>query len=180
MTYWARFSNNRVSIQLGFYLLEIDVVQSIDVQWRYNGIIVMMRVYFLFYSIMGHAMTITLLYRNRWLILRRFTRDNIKNNTGNVIIIRTRIVIIIIIVIYAKLKNLYSSGDNFITKILFGRARSNRGFVMNQIFVTDDDATRQQLISRRPIDGWYEGSALSLRRLSNEVEEQIVRLNNAP
>lgn len=83
----------------------------------------MMRVYFLFYSIMGHAMTITLLYRNRRLILRRLTRDNIRNNTGNVIIIRIRIVIIIIIiiVIYAKLKNLYSSRDNFITKILFGR-----------------------------------------------------------
>jgi len=140
---------------------------------------VVMRVYFSFYSIMGHAMTITLLYRNR-----RFDFATVytgQYNTGNVIIIRIRIVIIIIIiiVIYAKLKNLYSSGDNFITKILFGRARSNRGFVMNRIFITDD-VTRQRLISRRPIDGWYEGSALSLRRLSNEVEQQIVRLNNAP
>lgn len=137
-----------------------------------------MRVYFLFYSIMGHAMTITLLYRNR-----RFDSATVytgQYNIGNVIIIRIRIVIIIIIiVIYAKLKNLYSSGDNFITKILFDRARSNHGFVMNRIFITDD-VTRQRLISRRPIDGWYEGSALSLRRLSNEVEEQIVRLNNAP
>lgn len=55
----------------------------------------------------------------------------------------------------------------------------NRHFVINQIRITDD-VTRQRLISRRPIDKWYEGSALSLRRLSNEVEEQIVRLNNAP
>jgi len=31
-TYRARFSNNRMPIQLGFYLLEIDVVQSIDVR----------------------------------------------------------------------------------------------------------------------------------------------------
>lgn len=91
-----------------------------------NGIIVVMRVYFLLYSIMGHAMTITLLYRNR-----RFDFATVytgQYNIGNVIIIRIRIVIIIIIiiVIYAKLKNLYSSGDNFITKILFDRARSNR------------------------------------------------------
>lgn len=55
----------------------------------------------------------------------------------------------------------------------------NRHFVINQICITDD-ITRQRLISKRPIDKWYEGSALSLRRLSNEVEEQIARLNNAP
>lgn len=56
---------------------------------------------------------------------------------------------------------------------------SNRHlFVMNQIFVTDD-VIRQRLISKRPIDE-YEDSALSLRRLSNEVEEQIAPLNNTP
>jgi len=55
---------------------------------------------------------------------------------------------------------------------------SNRHSFGNQVSVTGVVVTRQRLsTSKRPIDGCV-GSAVSSRRLSNEVEEQTAPLNS--
>lgn len=124
---------------------------------------------------MEHAITITSLYRTQRQPIFRDSRNDshgaTRNNIGNVIII---------IVIYAKyLERTYifvGGGDSSIMGFLSNRI-SNRHSFKNQVFVTGVINCQRLLTSKRPIDGCA-GSALSSRRLSNEVEEQIAPLNN--
>lgn len=124
---------------------------------------------------MEHAITITSLYRTQRQPIFRDSRSDshgaTRNNIGNVIII---------IVIYAKcLERTYifvGGGDSSIIGFLSNRI-SNRHSFNNQVFVTGVINCQRLLTSKRPIDGCA-GNALSSRRLSNEVEEQIAPLNN--